>query len=28
VHPITKQITYSTIIKSKEQKALAKFFGF
>jgi transposase len=28
VHPITKQITYSTIIKSEEQKALAKLFGF
>jgi len=28
VHPITKEITYTTIIKSKEQQNLADLFGF
>lgn len=28
VHPITKEITYTTIIRSKEQQNLADLFGF
>ena len=28
IHPITKQITYTTVIKTKEQKYLANLFGF
>lgn len=28
LHPISKEVTYATIIKSKEQQYLAKLFGF